>query len=139
MGEFFRRLFASDFMPHGTCYFWNPAVLWLNVVSDGLITAAYYAIPVLLLIFFRKRKDISFRWIFVAFAIFIVACGTTHLMGIWTVWHGTYRARPDGAIKAITAAASILTTALLDAGSPGARPNCRRPMRLPRRESEIAG
>ena len=111
MGEFFRRLFASDFMPHGTCYFWNPAVLWLNVVSDGLITAAYYAIPVLLLIFFRKRKDISFRWIFVAFAIFIVACGTTHLMGIWTVWHGTYRL--DGAIKAITAAASILTTALL--------------------------
>jgi len=111
MGEFFRRLFTSDFMPHGTCYFWNPEVLWLNVVSDGLIAAAYYAIPVLLLIFFRKRKDISFRWIFIAFAIFILACGTTHLMGIWTVWHGAYRL--DGLIKAITAAASIVTTAML--------------------------
>ncbi len=111
MGEFFRKLLASDFMPHGTCYFWNPPVLWLNVVSDGFITAAYYAIPVLLIIFFRKRKDISFRWIFVAFAVFIVACGTTHLMGIWTVWHGAYRL--DGLIKAITAAASIVTTVML--------------------------
>src|ERR1700757_2885917 len=111
MGEFFRKLFASDFMPHGTCYFWNPAVLWLNVVSDGLITAAYYAIPALLLIVFRRRKNISFCSIFVAFAVFIVACGTTHLMGIWTVWHGTYRL--DGAIKAITAAASVVTAIML--------------------------
>ncbi len=98
-------------MPHGTCYFWNPAILWLNVISDGVITAAYYAIPVLLLIFFRKRKDISFRWIFAAFAVFILACGTTHLLGIWTVWHGAYRL--DGLVKAITAAASIVTTAML--------------------------
>ena len=53
MLEFFRRLLAPDFLPHGTCYLWNPAVLWLNVISDGLIALAYYTIPVLLFVFAR--------------------------------------------------------------------------------------
>src|SRR5579871_4815926 len=111
MMEFFHKLFANDFMPHGTCFLWNPAVLWLNVVSDGFITLSYYAIPILLLAFFRQRRDISFRWVFVAFATFILACGTTHLMGIWTVWHGTYWLY--GGIKALTGVASLATAALL--------------------------
>ena len=111
MVEFFKKIFTSDFLPHGTCYLWNPAVLWLNVISDLIITAAYYAIPVLLFIFVRKRKDITFNWIVAAFAVFILACGTTHLLGVWTVWHATYRL--DGVVKAITAAASITTALIL--------------------------
>src|SRR5580693_3148120 len=111
MIEFFQKLFTSDFMPHGMCYLWNPSVLWLNVISDGLICAAYYAIPVLLFMFFRKRKDLAFRWVFVAFATFILACGTTHLLGIWTVWHGTYRL--EGVIKAFTALVSLITGGML--------------------------
>jgi two-component system, cell cycle sensor histidine kinase and response regulator CckA len=111
MFEFFRKLFSSDFMPHGTCYLWNPAVLWLNVISDLLIAAAYYAIPFLLIRFWQKRRDLTFRWIFVAFGVFIVACGTTHLMGAIVAWVPVYRL--DGVIKAITAAASIATFLLL--------------------------
>ncbi len=111
MAEFFRRLFTSDFLPHGTCYLWNPAVLWLNVMSDGLIALSYYAIPVLLFLFARKRKDLTFHWIFVAFGIFILACGTTHLLGVWTVWHATYRL--DGVVKAFTAIASLTTAGLM--------------------------
>jgi len=38
---------------------------------------------------------------FLMFGIFIFGCGTTHLMEVWTVWHGTYRLA--GVIKAITA------------------------------------
>jgi two-component system, cell cycle sensor histidine kinase and response regulator CckA len=111
MIEFFQKLFSSDFMPHGMCFLWNPSVLWLNVISDGLICAAYYAIPLLLFLFFRKRQDIAFRWVFVAFAVFILACGTTHLLGVWTVWHGTYRL--DGVVKAVTASASVMTAILM--------------------------
>jgi len=111
MIEFFQKIFTSDFLPHGTCYLWNPAVLWLNVVSDLIIAAAYYAIPVLLFIFVRKRRDFTFNWIVAAFAVFILACGTTHLLGVWTVWHATYRL--DGVVKAITAAASVTTALLL--------------------------
>ena len=111
MIEFLRKLFVSDFMPHGHCYYWDPAVLWLNVISDGLIALSYYAIPFLLFQFMRRREDLSFQWIFVAFGAFILACGTTHLMAVWTIWTATYRL--DGVIKAVTALASMLTAILL--------------------------
>ena len=107
MLEFFRKLLVSDFMPHGHCYFWEPGVLWLNAISDGLIALAYYSIPIILFLFARKRKDLNFNWIFVAFGAFILACGTTHFMAVWTIWIPTYRL--DGMIKAITAIASITT------------------------------
>ena len=107
MIAFFRQLFSTEFMPHGMCYLWDPAVLWVNVISDGLIAASYYAIPFLLFYFARRRRDISFKWIFVAFGMFILACGTTHLMGAVTVWHPIYRL--DGVIKAVTAVASVAT------------------------------
>src|SRR5215471_9769303 len=111
MFDFIRKLFSSDFMPHGMCYFWNPGVLWLNVISDILIALAYYAIPVLLFHFARQRRDISFKGIFVAFGIFILACGTTHVMGALTVWQPVYRL--EGVIKLVTAAASITTFLML--------------------------
>src|SRR5476651_784461 len=108
---FIERLFSTNgFMPHGCCYAWNPAVIWLHVVSDGLITLAYYSIPLTLLYFVRKRKDLQFSWIFVCFAVFIVACGTTHLMEIWNIWHPVYWL--SGGIKAVTAVASIITAIL---------------------------
>src|SRR5471032_2699777 len=106
------RLFSSDgFMPHGMCYEWNPAVIWLHVVSDALIALAYYSIPLTLIYFVRKRKDLVFDWIFVCFAVFIVACGTTHVMEILNIWHPTYWL--SGVIKAITAVTSIVTAILL--------------------------
>ena len=111
MKEFIERLFSSDFMPHGYCYLWRPDIVWLHAVSDGLITFSYYLIPVLLIYFVRKRKDLPFHWVFVLFGVFIFACGTTHLMEIWTLWHGTYRL--SGVIKALTAGASLVTLAAL--------------------------
>ena len=91
MLEFLHKLFASDFMPHGYCYLWKPGIVWLHVASDATITLAYYLIPVALFYFVRKRRDLPFNWMFVMFAVFILGCGTTHLMEVWTVWHGTYR------------------------------------------------
>jgi signal transduction histidine kinase len=112
MLEFLTHLLAIDsFMPHGMCFQWDPAVLWLHVVSDSLIAAAYYAIPVLLFYFSRRRRDISFNWIFVAFGGFILACGTTHLLAAVTVWHPIYRL--DGMVKAVTALSSAATFLML--------------------------
>src|SRR5437899_2438781 len=56
--EFFQKLFAKDFMPHGMCYYWDPAVLWVNVISDSLIAAAYYATRFLVFYFVTKRRDV---------------------------------------------------------------------------------
>jgi len=109
--DYFRNLFSTEFMPHGMCYLWDPAVLWLSAASDILISASYYAIPFLLFYFVRKRRDIAFNGIFVAFGMFILACGTTHLMGAVTIWHPIYRL--DGVIKAITAIASAATFIML--------------------------
>lgn len=111
MSDFLIRLFESDFMPHGHCYYWQPEIVWLHVISDAVITLAYFSIPALLIQFVRLRRDVSFSWVFVLFGIFIVACGSTHAMEIWTLWHGTYRLA--GVMKAITALASIATAAAL--------------------------
>jgi PAS domain S-box-containing protein len=110
MVDFFRNLFSSDFMPHGFCYLWKPEIVWLHVASDSTISFAYYLIPIALFYFVRKRRDLPFNWMFLMFAVFILGCGTTHLMEVWTLWHGTYRLA--GVIKAITAAASMATAFL---------------------------
>jgi PAS domain S-box-containing protein len=110
--DFWKQLFGSgDFMPHGYCYLWNPGLVWLHVVSDSLIALSYFTIPVALLRFARKRRDVPFSWMFVLFGVFIVACGSTHAMAVWNLWHADYWL--SGAIKAITAAASVPTAILL--------------------------
>jgi PAS domain S-box-containing protein len=102
---------AEGFMPHGMCYLWQPGVLALHVVSDAFIALAYATIPFTLLYFVRKRRDLQFNWMFVCFAVFIVACGTTHVMEIVTIWTPVYWL--SGGIKAITALASVPTAFLL--------------------------
>jgi signal transduction histidine kinase len=111
MLDFLRNLFASDFMAHGYCYLWRPEIVWLHVGSDALITLAYYSIPVGLVYFVRKRRDLPFNWMFIMFGAFILACGTTHIMEVWTIWHGTYRLA--GIIKLITAGLSLSTAVAL--------------------------
>ncbi len=102
---------ANAFLPHGYCYLWQPGLLGLHLVSDSLITLAYYSIPVGLVWFVRRRRDVPFDWMFWLFAAFIAGCGTTHLMEIWTLWHPDYWL--SGAVKAGTAVASIGTAVMM--------------------------
>ena len=106
------RLFSSgDYMPHGFCYLWNPGLVWLHLISDTLIALSYMSIPITLIYFARKRRDIPFHWMFVCFGTFIVACGATHVMEIWNIWHADYWLA--GTVKAVTALASVPTAILL--------------------------
>src|SRR5690242_18554467 len=111
MADFLWRLFDSDFLPHEHCYLREPALIALHAASDGVIALAYFCIPALLVYFVRKRGDVPFRWVFLMFGAFIVLCGTTHAMEVWTLWHGTYRL--SGVIKAGTALVSIATAVAL--------------------------
>ncbi|MBX2862903.1 MAG: PAS domain S-box protein [Leptolyngbyaceae cyanobacterium MAG.088] len=104
-------LSPNQFIPHGHCYLWQPGLVWLHLLSDVLIAIAYYSIPVMLIYFVRKREDIPFPNIFLAFSVFIITCGTTHLMSVWTLWHPAYWL--SGTVKAITALASIYTALAL--------------------------
>ncbi|QIR36657.1 response regulator [Tolypothrix sp. PCC 7910] len=108
MSEFWNTFFSSGpFIPHGHCYLWQTDLVLLHIISDALIALAYYSIPATLFYFVSKREDLPFHWIFLLFSGFIVACGTTHLMEIWTLWHPTYWL--SGFIKAVTAIISLFT------------------------------
>src|SRR3954452_13800688 len=102
---------ATGFMPHGVCYAWNPALIRLHAFSDALIGLAYFSIPPALWYFVRKRVDLPFSWIFLLFGLFIIACGSTHWMELWTLWQPVYWL--SGFVKAFTAAASVPTAIAL--------------------------
>ena len=110
--EYLRQLFSSGgFQPHGYCYQWNSGLVWVNVVADAFIAISYFTIPCTLLWFIRKRRDLPFSWMFALFGVFIVACGTTHVMGVWNLWHAQYWLA--AVVKAVTATASVSTAILL--------------------------
>jgi signal transduction histidine kinase len=102
---------SEEYMPHGMCFLWEPALLWLHVVSDFLIGAAYFSIPVALAVFAVRRTDLQYRWMVGLFMLFIVACGATHFFGIWVIWNPDYAI--EGLLKATTALASVATAIVL--------------------------
>ena len=110
MVEFFQRLFGTDFMPHVYCLR-DASVIWLHVTSDAVVAISYFLIPVALVSMIRQRRDLAFPWMFALFGLFILACGSTHLLAIYTLWHPVYRF--EGAVKAITALASLPTALIL--------------------------
>jgi PAS domain S-box-containing protein len=110
--NFLSALFdTQQFAPHGQCLLWQSDLLILYTVSDTAIALAYFSIPLALAYFIMKRRDIVFRWVFVLFAIFIVACGMTHVLDVWTLWNPDYGVA--GLVKAVTAVASVGTAVML--------------------------
>jgi len=101
------ELFSARFMPHGHCYSWTPEILWLHVGSDSLVAASYFTIPVALVYFIRRRRDLRIRWIFYMFGLFIFSCGATHAMAVYNTWHGAYAS--EGLVKLATAGVSMAT------------------------------
>jgi signal transduction histidine kinase/CheY-like chemotaxis protein len=112
MWSFFERLLdSSTLSPHGICLLWEPELIWLHVLSDAVIATSYFSIPFALAILVSKRRDFQFGWVAWAFATFILACGLTHVFSIYTLWVPIYGI--EGIVKAITAAASIVTAVML--------------------------
>ncbi len=103
---------TERFLPHGFCYRWDAPLLWTHVVADLLIGVAYVVIAATLAhLVHRARRDIPFSAVFVAFGVFIVACGLTHFMEVWTLWEPRYWL--SAGLKVVTAAASVTTAIAL--------------------------
>ncbi|MEL6440313.1 MAG: diguanylate cyclase [Cyanobacteria bacterium J06621_8] len=100
-------LLANQYIPHGHCYLWQTPLVGLHVAADALIAIAYYSIPICLICFARQVQGLPFKGVFMLFGAFIIACGTTHLAEIWTLWHPNYWIY--GILKAITALISLYT------------------------------
>lgn len=111
--DFLDAVFEIDrYMPHGYCLLWQPELVWMHVISDLVIALAYFAIPGAIVFLLIKRKQtVPFRWVFVMFALFIVLCGMSHLIGIIVLWHPVYYFQ--GVIKVLTAMVSLATAVLL--------------------------
>src|SRR3989442_16035548 len=93
MREFFHHLFDTDGFPaRWNCGSgWTGELGWMHILSDMAIFGAYAAIPVALVFFIRRRKDVPLLPIFWLFAVFILACGLGHLVDasiFWKPWYG---------------------------------------------------
>ncbi len=89
---------------------WTPALIWLHVTSDLFIWLAYLSIP-LVLLYFTRRRDLPYPRLFVLFALFILACGTTHLIDALIFEYPIYRFA--GVMKGVTAVVSWATVVAL--------------------------
>jgi hypothetical protein len=105
-------LLTTTFLPHAYCYLGNPSLVWSHVVADSLIAIAYLGISITLgYLGFRGRRDIPFHWMFLAFGLFILARGGTHLMEAITIWTPVYIL--SAAVKVFTAMVSLTRAAVL--------------------------
>lgn len=94
------------FMPHIHCYVGDPLLVWTMVSTDLLIGLSYVGISLTLWALIRRNR-ITYSLVVICFGIFIGACGATHFLEVWTLWHPDYWMAAG--IKTITAIASVGT------------------------------
>ena len=104
MSTFFSLHNAS---PHGYCLLWKTDLIALHAVSNALIAISYFLMPFVILLFLKRRPDIKHRFLFVLFALFILACGITHTLNAVTIWYPAYYL--SGIMMAITALVSVIS------------------------------
>jgi len=97
----------AGFLPHGYCFQWSPGLLWTMVASDLSIALAYFSLPLVIARYARQRPQVNLGRLATLFAVFIFACGITHVLDVWTIWRPDYELQTAG--KVVTALASVLT------------------------------
>jgi protein-histidine pros-kinase len=98
-------------VPRRLCGEWTTGLVALHNTSDLLIWLSYIAIPVVLVYFIRRRRDLPFPGLFWLFGAFIILCGTTHLMEVVMFYSPLYRL--SGLIKLATAVVSVWTVIVM--------------------------
>lgn len=76
-------------MPHRVCWAADPHLVWTMVITNAITFLSYVSICFTLLFMVRHTRRVIARdwaWFAVGFALFIVACGSTHLMDVVTTW-----------------------------------------------------
>jgi hypothetical protein len=100
-------LFQNQFIPDGSCLLWKPELISLHGIGDLLIAFACYSIPIVLIYLASKRAELFSPRVFLTLGAFLVACGTTHLLEIWALWHPNYWLA--GFLKVVTAGVLLYT------------------------------
>nr|ASM58234.1 ethylene receptor [Mangifera indica] len=83
-------------------------------ISDVLIALAYFSIPLELIYFVKKSAFFPYRWVLMQFGAFIILCGATHFISLWTFsLHSKAVAVVMTVAKSSCALVSCLTALLL--------------------------
>ncbi|KAF8387761.1 hypothetical protein HHK36_026416 [Tetracentron sinense] len=83
-------------------------------ISDFFIALAYFSIPLELVYFVQKSAFFPYRWVLMQFGAFIVLCGATHLINLWTfTMHSKTLAVVMTVAKISTAVVSCATALML--------------------------
>ncbi|KAJ3693719.1 hypothetical protein LUZ60_009199 [Juncus effusus] len=83
-------------------------------ISDFFIALAYFSIPLELIYFVKKSSFFPYRWVLIQFGAFIVLCGATHLINLWTfTMHSKTVAIVMTIAKVSTAVVSCATALML--------------------------
>jgi len=100
-----RQLFdTSDFPARWDCGSWTALHGWTHVAADLATFAAYFTIPLVIVLYVRRRPEVQFPTLFWLFAAFILSCGAVHLVEASIFWRPWYRL--SGVVKVVTAVAS---------------------------------
>ncbi len=112
LGGYFSSLFdTSNWPARWQCGTWSETDGWVTIISDSLIFTAYLSIPILLLFFLSRRKEIPYKKFLLLFSAFILLCGFTHLTEVIIFWDPVYRFA--GFLKLLTGIVSWVTVIAL--------------------------
>jgi len=79
----------ASLMPHAVCWRQDQHLIWTMAITNAITFLSYFSICATLFYFARRTSRVIVReWVFflIGFALFIAACGSTHLLEVVTTW-----------------------------------------------------
>ena len=101
-------------MPHAVCWASAPRLIWTMVITNMITFLSYLSISGTLVYLAKRTGRVIARdwaWFVIGFALFIIACGSTHLLEVITTWIPIFWV--DAALNIITAVLSAYVAIML--------------------------
>ena len=101
-------------MPHAVCWASAPRLIWTMVITNLITFLSYLSISGTLVYLARRTGRVIARdwaWFVIGFALFIIACGSTHLLEVITTWIPVFWV--DASVNILTAALSAYVAIML--------------------------
>ena len=105
---------SHSLMPHAVCWAADPALIWTMVVTNLITFLSYLTIACTLFYLVRRTGKILVRdwgYFLLVFALFILACGSTHLLEVITTWSPIFWV--DAATNIVTSVLSAYVAVML--------------------------
>jgi signal transduction histidine kinase len=104
----------DSLMPHAVCWAASPGLIWTMVVTNLITFLSYLSIAATLIYLVKRTRRVlapDWNYFLVGFALFILACGSTHLLEVVTTWIPIFWA--DAGTNVLTAALSAYVAIML--------------------------